>query len=275
MKQNRSWKTGFIGGGNMASALLRGLVGAGRDPDDIVVSEPDGRRRDSLRRDYGVCVSSDNAEVAALSRTVVLAVKPQVMAEVLSEISDRVGKGTVVVSIAAGVRLASLESALVQGTPVVRVMPNTPCLVGEGMSVYCGGRWVRKEDLDLVGAMLATVGQALELDEEDLLDPVTGLSGSGPAYVYLLAEALARGGQAAGLDREVAVMLAGQTILGAGRMLVESGDGPQALREAVSSPGGTTVAGLGELERRGFATAVAEAVRVATARSRELGGGEG
>ncbi len=266
---------GFIGGGNMAAALLKGLLepgddGGGVSPESIVVCEPLAARRRVLKRRFGVRVTADLAQLAEAAQTVVLAVKPQVMDEVLSGLSPLLGRGKLVISIAAGVRLSRMEKALGPGVRTIRVMPNTPCLLGSGMSVLCAGATARRKDLAVARAMFEAVGEVLVVEEEKLMDAVTGLSGSGPAYVYLFAEALARGGKAAGLDQETALHLACHTLAGAARMLLESGQGPVELRKAVSSPGGTTLAGLAALASGGFSQTVASAVKAATRRSREL-----
>ncbi len=271
MARKKQYDIGFIGGGNMAEALIKGLVGADQPPSRVLVAEPLAGKRRALARRYGIKTTTDNGEVAGACQTVVLAVKPQIMGEVLEGISAVVGKSQLVVSIAAGIKIARLEKGLGGNVRVVRVMPNTPCLVGRGMSVLCGGRWARGADLARARRLFATVGEAIVTPDEALLDPVTGLSGSGPAYVYLFAEGLIRGGVAAGLSEEVARKLTYQTIAGAAEMLQGTGESPQALREAVSSPGGTTVAGLGRLRSGRFVPTVAAAVRTATKRSKELG----
>jgi pyrroline-5-carboxylate reductase len=270
-KAARASNIGFIGGGNMAEALVRGLLAAGRSAAPIVVAEPEAARRRLLARKYGVTVSSHNAEVCARSRLIVLAVKPQIMNEVLSEIASHVDDRKVVVSIAAGVTIARLEKGLGGNARVVRVMPNTPCLLGKGASVVCSGMHASRADLRAAKAIFETVGLVDEVDDERAIDAVTGLSGSGPAYVYRFAEALVDGAVRAGLDRELAARLAYQTIAGAAAMMIETGQSPADLRKAVSSPGGTTLAGLARLEEGGFARTVAGGVVAATKRSRELG----
>lgn len=251
----------------MGEALLAGLVAAGwAGPDEIAVVEPmEARRRDlaSAHPDVRVLADPEGAEGT------VLAVKPDV-AEVACAALESIETGPVL-SIAAGVRLATLEAVLGPGTPVIRAMPNTPALVGAGASAIAPGSAAGDDDLDWAETILGAVGAVVRLDEA-LLDAVTGLSGSGPAYVFLMAEALVEGGVAAGLPRPVAETLALQTILGAGRLLTETDDGPAALRAAVTSPGGTTAAGLRTLEARAVRAAFIDAVQAATDRSRELGG---
>jgi len=261
---------GFVGGGNMAEALVKGLCREPGAGERITVAEPVEARRADLESRYGISASADNADAASRD-IVVLAVKPQVMDAVLEGLAGSVSGQQVVVSIAAGVTIDRLESGLGAGVRVVRVMPNTPCLVGRGASVLCAGSAADDTDLARARDLFAAVGSASTVDSETLMDAVTGLSGSGPAYVYRFAEALIAGGVAAGLDEDLASALVFETIAGAAQMLISTGQSPAALREAVSSPGGTTLAGLGALDERGFAEAVEAAVSAATARSRELG----
>ena len=263
-------RVGFVGGGNMAEAIVRGLLAGSLAGERIQVAEPLAARRRRFARRYGVSTTADNAAAAACD-VLVLAVKPQIMDDVLAGLSGSVAPETVVVSIAAGVRLARLEAGLGGRPRVVRVMPNTPCLVGQGASVLCGGRHARPVDVRLAREMFESVGRAWTVDSEKLLDAVTGLSGSGPAYVYRFAEALIQGGVRNGLAEELAAHLAFETIAGAAQMLLQTGESPESLRAAVSSPGGTTLAGLARLDELGFVETVAEGVTAATRRSRELG----
>jgi pyrroline-5-carboxylate reductase len=268
----RRARIGFIGGGNMATALIRGFVAAGLyRPGEIVVSDVDAGRRAALARRLGVAATADNAAVVRAAPVLVLAVKPQVMGAVLAELRSGLTARHLVVSIAAGWPTARLERGLGERVRVVRVMPNTPALLGKGMAVAVRGRHATAADERLVLRLLRTVGRARAVGDERLLDAVTGLSGSGPAYVYRFAEALIAGGVAVGLSPDAASELALQTIAGAAAMLQESGEPPAQLRAAVTSPNGTTLAGLDELERRGFADAVQAAVAAATRRAEELG----
>jgi pyrroline-5-carboxylate reductase len=260
----------------MATALARGCVQAGlTPPGNIYASDPS---RDAGRRFAdtipGTWVVSTNHEVLAAAQLVVLAVKPQVMDEVLTGLARYVTKNHLLVSIAAGIPLARLARPLPQGTRLVRVMPNTPCLVGMGASGLCRGADATENDAAAVSRLLASVGVAYEVAEEQL-DAVTGLSGSGPAFVYTFIEALAAGGVRGGLPSELALALAVQTTRGAAQMLVQTGESPEELRGQVTSPGGTTLAGLETLARLGGAAAVEAAVESATARSRELGSTSG
>jgi pyrroline-5-carboxylate reductase len=263
---------GFIGGGNMATAMIKGFAAAGVcAPQQIIASDVDATKRRQLQRSLKVVATADNAAVLRGAPVIILAVKPQIMDVVLTELRPLATPRHLFVSIAAGIPTSRIERGLGDGVRVVRVMPNTPALLGKGMAVAVRGRHASAADERLVIRLLRTVGQARAVAEEHLLDAVTGLSGSGPAYVYLFAEALIAGGVAAGLAPEVAEELAMQTITGAAAMLQESGETPQRLREMVTSPGGTTLAGLTELDRRGFVDAVSAAVVVATRRATELG----
>ena len=262
---------GFIGGGNMASALLRGLLTSGAyRARDVWVGEKLRAQRDRLEHTFRVTAIADNRAVAARSQTVILAVKPQIMDDVLAEIRSAVHPRTLFISIAAGVRIVRLESGLGPRSRVIRVMPNTPALVGRAMSVITGGRRASARDVAQALAIFRSVGSAVAVPREALLDAVTGLSGSGPAFVYLLAEGLVDGGRAAGLSQSLAEHLAFQTVEGAAAMMKETDKSPAELRAMVTSPGGTTQAGLEHLASRGFLDAVRGAVVSATARAREL-----
>jgi pyrroline-5-carboxylate reductase len=273
-KKAPSFAIGFIGAGNMATALVKGLVAAGLyEKSQICASDVDSGRRSIAERKLGITVAADNAFVAQRSRTIVLAVKPQIINDIMAELSRVASPRHLFVSILAGVPTARIEAGLGGSARVVRVMPNTPALLGKGMAVVVRGRHATAADEKLALRLLRSVGEARAVADEALLDPVTGLSGSGPAYVYLFAEALIAGGKAAGLPEELSRDLALQTITGAAAMLQQSGETPQRLREMVTSPGGTTLAGLTELGRRGFVDGVAAAIVEATRRSVELGRG--
>lgn len=273
MAPSKQTRVGFIGGGNMAEALVRGLLQAGTKARSIVVGEPVGKRRAQLRRRYGVVATKSNLDVARVSNVLVLAVKPQVLAQVLAGMAPAVEASHLVVSIAAGARLATIEGALGERRHVVRVMPNTPCLVSRGMSVLCRGSHATAADLRTAKQLFMTVGEVEVVDDEACMDAVTGLSGSGPAYVYYFVEALIQGGVAAGLDPGLARTLAYQTVAGAAEMLGQTGRDPAELRAAVSSPGGTTLAGLARLDRGRFLETVGAAVAAASKRSKELARG--
>lgn len=264
-------RVGFIGAGKMATALARGLCQAGfTSPQKIIASDVYAAARESFSSQSGGRAVESNAEVVAHSDIVILAVKPQQFREVLNEVRGKIGPQHLVISIAAGIPLATMTAALGPEARLVRVMPNTPCLVGASASAYCLGGSATREDAQLAASLLAAVGLAFELPEHQL-DAVTGLSGSGPAFVCLVVEALADGGVKMGLSRDVALKLAAQTVLGTARMVLETGQHPASLKDAVASPAGTTIAGLAELERGALRGCLINAVEAATLRSRELG----
>ncbi|NTW27761.1 MAG: pyrroline-5-carboxylate reductase [Coriobacteriia bacterium] len=258
-----------VGGGRMGEAIVRGLLGSGAvDAARVTICEPTSRRREELTAAYGVrCVAHGADGLPA--DIVILAVKPQVIDAVVAELSEALSK-SLVVSIAAGVTCASLESVLQPGAAVVRVMPNTPAMVGEAMSVVSGGGSATAAQVDLVRALFALVGEAIVLDER-YQDIATAISGSGPAYFALVVDALARAGVRWGLQRETAQALAVQTMLGTAKWISESGTHPAALIDAVSSPGGTTAAAVDALEAYGVRSAFADAVAAAVERAKELG----
>ena len=263
-------KIGFIGGGNMAEALIKGLHAGGFPAGDITVADPVAERRTYLSERYGVTVTADNGTPCADCHVVILAIKPQMAPQVLGGVADSLSPGKLVISIMAGVTTGAIEAAVAQGVKVVRVMPNTPALVLEGASAMAAGRSAGDEELALTRHIFELVGKAWRVDER-LMDAVTGLSGSGPAYVFTFIEALADAGVKNGLPRDVAAGLAAQTVFGASKLLLETREHPALLREKVTSPGGTTIAGLQTLETGGFRGTVMQSVDAATARSRELG----
>jgi pyrroline-5-carboxylate reductase len=261
---------GFIGAGKMASALIRGMLRAGvTTRDRVSASDPVAAIRDDLAREAGIEGTPSNLAVVGRSDVVVLAVKPQSMGQVLGELAPAITHDHLVVSIAAGVSIATMGAALGAGRRIVRVMPNTPALLGEGASAFAMGPCATAGDAAVVQAFLESVGRAVRVPEAQL-DAVTGLSGSGPAFVYLIIEALSDGGVRAGLPRDVATMLAAQTVLGGARMVLETKLHPGALKDQVTSPGGTTIAGLHALERAGVRGALIDAVQAASNRSAEL-----
>jgi pyrroline-5-carboxylate reductase len=266
---------GFLGAGRMATALARAWTSSGRiAAASILASDPVPAARDAFSRETGCAVTHDNHRVAAHAELLVLAVKPQTMPALLAEVRDVVQqRRPLVVSIAAGITLAQLADGLGGGTRLVRVMPNTPCLVGASASGFTPGEHATAEDVALVQRLLDDAGKAFRVSEH-LLDAVTGLSGSGPAFVYLMIEALSDGGVRVGLPRDVATTLAAQTVLGSAKMVLETGQHPGALKDAVASPGGTTIAGLHALERGGVRGALMDAVEAATRRATELGRGK-
>ena len=264
---------GFVGAGNMAEALIRGLIRGGHvAANRIAASGPRRERLDELARDYAIEVATDNREVARRCGLVVLAVKPQIMDKVLREIGGELKPGTLVVSIAAGVDTATIEEAVGDDVRVVRAMPNTPALVGAGATAVSGGKHASATDLATARALFDAVGITVEL-EESHLDAVTGLSGSGPAYIFLILEALADAGVKVGLSRRNAQRLAAQTVMGSAKMLLETDKHVGQLKDMVTSPGGTAIAGLHTLEEGGLRTTLINAVEAATKRARELGRG--
>jgi pyrroline-5-carboxylate reductase len=272
MKQNVvRQRVGFIGAGKMATALAQGFCRAGiASPADIAASDvmPAARQQFAAETQGAACDS--NRELVERSDILILAVKPQHFRGVLSEIAAHLAPRHLVVSIAAGIPLAMMAEILGPERRLVRVMPNTPCLVGASASAYCLGGSATESDGTMVEQLLSAVGVAVALPEP-LLDAVTGLSGSGPAFICLVIEALADGGVKAGLPRETALKLAAQTVMGTARMVLETGQHPAVLKDAVASPGGTTIAGLHELERGGLRGCLMSAVEAAARRSRELG----
>ncbi|HET9491819.1 MAG TPA: pyrroline-5-carboxylate reductase [Methylomirabilota bacterium] len=266
-------KVGFVGSGNMGEALIRGLVAANVVPAEAVwASDVRGERLAELGAKYGIRQASDNSELVRQVDVVILAVKPQIMAAVLREIAPALTRRKLVISLAAGVSTARIRSALGREVRLIRVMPNTPALVLEGATAIARADGLEPDDLDTASEIFSAVGRVVVLEEE-LMDAVTGLSGSGPAYVALVLESLADGGVKMGLDRITAMTLATQTVLGAAKLILETGMHPGALKDMVSSPGGTSIAGIAALEEGGIRTTFIKAVERATQRSRELGQG--
>lgn len=262
---------GFLGTGRMATALARGFIRSGRvTAKQVVGSDPVPAARKLFGKETGARIVTRNAGVVEAASVLVLATKPDQTAAVLSEIHDLFTRRHLLISIAAGVTTRTLEAALPSGSRVVRVMPNTPALVGASASGYALGGAATRSDGQLVQRLLSTVGLAFQL-KEALLDAVTGLSGSGPAYVYQFIEALSDGGVAVGLPRDVATQLAAQTVLGAAKMVIETGTHPGTLKDMVTSPGGTTIEGLHELEKGQMRGTVMSAVRAAAEKSKRLG----
>ena len=268
-----SRKIAFIGGGNMASSLVGGLVESGHPPAHVAVAEPEGEKRRRLAERFGVSATSDNRAAAGAGDVVVLAVKPQIMAEVVTGIADAVReRGPLVISIAAGVRVARLLEWLGGSAAIVRTMPNTPALLGCGATALFANPAVTAEQRAAAEAILRSVGIALWVGDEDLLDAVTAVSGSGPAYYFLLMEHMIETGVRLGLTRDQARGLTLRTALGAARMALESGRTPAELRAGVTSPGGTTERALELFREGGFGALVERALTGARDRSRALGG---
>ncbi len=268
---NSPLKIGFLGAGQMAAALARGWLSAGLiSPATCRASDPVPVARTNFQQQTGCPATGDNKEVVAASDILVLAVKPQTMPALFKELQNLLADRHVVVSIAAGITLKQMADGLLGNLRLVRVMPNTPCLLGASAAGFAAGPGARPEDVALVETLFNAVGKAFAV-AEPLLDAVTGLSGSGPAFVYVMIESLADGGVRMGLPRDVALTLAAQTVLGSARMVLETKQHPGQLKDAVTSPGGTTIAGLHALERGGFRAAIMDAVEAAAKRSAELG----
>ena len=263
-------RIGFIGCGAMARALAGGLIESGLAASRIVAADPVASARDEFEQATGAKPLEDNAEVVAHADVVVIAVKPGLVASILEALDPKLAAQPLWISIAAGVSLSTLRGALPQAARVVRTMPNTPALVGAGATAYFPGPGVEEVDLARVEAILQAAGWCWRAPNEDLLDAVTGLSGSGPAYVFLILEALADAGVRQGLPRDVAGQLATRTVLGAAKLALETGIHPGTLKDQVTSPGGTTIAGLEQLEAHGVRAAFYDAVGAATDRSRAL-----
>ena len=267
-------KIGVIGAGKIGSAILRGVIRAGLvRKDQVMASDVSTALRQAVAAELGIEVTSSNTKVCDFGDIVILAVKPQTVDAVAREIAKKLGKEKLLVSVAAGVPLSRIEDHLTRGARVVRVMPNIPCVVGAGASCYAGGAHANAADLEKVGLILNSFGIGLPA-EEKYLDAVTGLSGSGPAYVFLFIESLADGGVQVGLSRDVALKLALQTVYGSAKMALESGKHLAQLKDEVTSPGGTTIAGLYALEKGQLRGTIMDAVLQATRRSQALGRGE-
>ena len=262
---------GFVGAGNMAGALIKGLLHSGTvNPAQIQASDVREERLAELAAAHGIATTNDNAKLAAWADIVVLAVKPQVIDKVMGPIAKAIRPHALFVSIAAGVPIESLESRLPPGTRVVRTMPNTAAIALAGATAIAPGTHASNEDLEVARQLFEATGRVVMLDES-LLDAVTGLSGSGPAYIMLIIEALADGGVKVGLHRETALLLAAQTVYGSAKLLLETGEHPGRIKDSVTSPGGTAIAGLHTLEAGGLRTTLIDAVESATRRSIELG----
>jgi pyrroline-5-carboxylate reductase len=261
---------GFIGAGNMAEAMIRGLLrGPDFAPERISASGPRQERVQELRDKYGIDATTDNT-VPAAAEIVVLSVKPQIMSRVLDAVGGAISPDALVISIAAGVPVSAIQSRLAAGTRVIRAMPNTPALVDAAATAIAGGEHAREEDLADAKRIFDSIGLTVIL-EESLMDAVTGLSGSGPAYVFLILEALSDAGVKVGLSRRTSQLLAAQTLLGSAKLLLETNEHPGRLKDMVTSPGGTAITGLHTLEHGGVRTTLMNAVEAATRRSRELG----
>jgi pyrroline-5-carboxylate reductase len=261
----------FLGAGNMAEALIKGLLRAGTaTPDTLIATGRRPDRLEELRRAYGVRTTLDNVAAAREADVVVLSIKPQALDKVLVQVAPVVDPRKLVISVAAGVPIAAMERRLGAGARIIRTMPNTPSLVGAGACALSRGEHASEEDLSVATRIFQSVGTTTVVDE-NLLDAVTGLSGSGPAYIFLIIEALSDAGVKVGLPRYTALKLAAQTVLGSAQLLIETNAHPGQLKDQVTSPGGTAIAGLHTLEAGGLRTTLINAVEAATRRARELG----
>ncbi|MBW1715579.1 MAG: pyrroline-5-carboxylate reductase [Deltaproteobacteria bacterium] len=264
-------KIGIVGAGNMGEALISGLLHSrSSTPENIICSDIRKDKLKTVKEAYGVLTSGNNLNVVSASEIVVYAVKPQIMASVLRETAASLDMSKLIISIAAGVPLSAIESCLNKDLRLVRVMPNISASVKEGAAAIAPGKHALKDDLKVAKAIFDSVGKSVIIEEE-LMDAITGLSGSGPAYLFLIVDALADAGVKMGLSREDALLLSTQTVLGAAKLLMETNEHPGKLKDRVTSPGGTAIAGLHTLEQGGLRTTLINAVEAATRRSKELG----
>ncbi len=265
-------KIGFIGSGNMGEALIKGLIkNAPVRPEHILCSDLRENRLEELKNIYGIRTTADNTDVVRFADILIYAIKPQIMADVLKETQAVLDETKLIISIAAGVSLEAIENCLHKKLRLIRVMPNVCASVGEGASAVSAGAHATREDIKTAMTIFNAVGKSIFLKENSLMDAITGLSGSGPAYIFMIVDALADAGVKVGLSRQDALILATQTILGAARMLQETKAHPGQLKDMVTSPGGTAICGLHTLEKGGLRTTLINAVEAATLRSKELG----
>ena len=267
-----SKKICFVGSGNMGEALISGLVGSGiARPGNIICTDIHEHKLERIADAYGVRTGTDNVKAVQESEIIIYCVKPQIMAPVLKETAPFLDMTKLIISIAAGVPMAAIESSLGKELRLIRVMPNICAAVKESASAIAAGANAQQEDIDLAMAIFASVGKSVFIRENYLMDAVTGLSGSGPAYIFLIVDALADAGVKVGLSRSEALLLSTQTVLGAAKLLLETQDHPSQLKDKVTSPGGTAIAGIHTLEMGGLRTTLINAVESATQRSKELG----
>jgi pyrroline-5-carboxylate reductase len=267
-----SKKIGMIGTGNMGQALIDGLIGSGAaQAGNIICSDASEHQLDGIRQRYNVQTTTDNIAVVKAADIIIYAIKPQIMATVVKETADYLDMSKLIISIAAGVPMAAIESLLDKDLRLIRVMPNVAVAVKEGATAVAAGGQATDEDIGLAMAIFDSVGKTIFLKENYLMDAITGLSGSGPAYIFMIVDALADAGVKMGLSRKDAQVLASQTILGSAKLLLETKSHPGELKDSVTSPGGTAIAGLHTLEKGGLRTTLINAVEAATNRSKELG----
>jgi len=267
-----SKKIGIIGTGNMGEALISGLISSGSStPEKIICSDASEDKLELIKEKFNVATTTDNLEVVKTADIILYAIKPQIMAKVLRETAPFLDMSKLIISIAAGVPLAAIESCLNKDLRLIRVMPNVAVAVNEGASAIAAGEHTHKEDIQLAMSIFNSVGKCIFLEENNLMDAITGLSGSGPAYIFMIVDALADAGVKKGLSRQDSLSLSSQTVLGAAKLLIETKIHPGQLKDTVTSPGGTAIAGLHTLEKGGLRTTMINAVEAATLRSVELG----
>ena len=264
-------KIGVIGTGKIGEALIKGVIASDLcRGDQIFASDVDAERLDTLHSELGINTSLENAQTATSAEVIILAVKPQIISSVIKSIKPQIAGGRLVISVAAGVKTRAIEDDLPDSAHLVRVMPNIACTVGQAISAIAAGTHATDADIETARTIFGSVGRVVTVPES-MMDAVTGLSGSGPAFVFQMIEALADGGVHEGLPREIALKLAAQTVLGAAAMVLETGEHPGVLKDMVTSPAGTTIQGIRALEENGARAAMMAAVIAATRRSRELG----
>ena len=264
-----NFKVGFVGGGALAESVIKGISKKLFKAEEIYTAEKIPARRDYLTEKYSINVAADFKTFAEKINLLIIAVKPKDLDAALSEVQKNITASTLVMSVVAGCKISTLEKYL-PNQKIIRVMPNVAVLVEEGMMAYAAGKNATAEDMEIAKKFWAAIGRTVEVDEK-LMDAVTGLSGSGPAYAFLMIDALADGGVAAGLPRNYAIELAAQTVLGAAKMVLETGEHPDVLRDRVTSPAGTTIEGVRVLEKNNFRSALIEAVVAASEKSKNLG----
>ncbi|XP_072042147.1 pyrroline-5-carboxylate reductase 1, mitochondrial-like isoform X2 [Amphiura filiformis] len=260
---------GFLGAGKVAYTIAKGLLGAGKIPPQMMMASAPSERNLKLLKAMGVRCTNNNKELVETCDVVLLAVKPHMIPTLLKEVGTHINEDHLVVSLAAGITIDFIESKLPVGARVVRAMPNTPCVINEGASVYSTGTSVKERDGPLVQTLFNTLGYCLEGDES-MIDAVMAVSGSGPAYAFVAIDALADGGVKMGLPRDIAIKLAAQTLMGSAKLVLESGKHPSELKDDVCSPGGTTIEAIHQLERGGFRKCLIEAVEAACLKARTL-----
>lgn len=268
----RDIKIGIIGTGNIGEALIKGLIESkSSNPGNIICYDPRRERLQSLKREYGLTTAKNNTDLVEKAEIIIYAVKPQIISKVLKETTPKLSMDKLIISVAAGVPLTAIESCLKKNLRLIRVMPNVGVAIREGATGIAAGKHALKKDLKLAKAIFDSVGKSVFIEENVLMDAVTGLSGSGPAFIFMIIDALADAGVKMGLSRDDSLFLTTQTVLGSAKLLMETKEHPGRLKDKVTSPGGTTIAGIHTLEEGGMRATLINAVEAATIRSRELG----